>query len=159
MNNHTITQKEERGILHQAILYALDELYRNDFYLIENGLHEQCIAFRFGIYLLRELQKTCFSDYDLDAEFNHSKADKKTLPSWPKGARPDLILHKRGSLSPSNILILELKKGKKAIVTKKDKQKIEEFKKAPYKYRHGATILISPSYRDVKCKDREINWI
>ena len=77
---------------------------------------------------------------------------KKWLKSWPKGARPDFILHKRGDNSPSNILIIELKKGVKPRVTEKDKKKITEFMQYPYCYKYGVTILLSQ-------RTYELSWV
>ena len=136
---------EDRDILENAIQRALNQLYNNDFHLLENDLHEQCIAFRFGLYLYEELKLCGFSEYHLDAEYNKNMDRKKMLKSWPKGARPDFILHKRGNNIPTNILIIELKKGKRPRVTEKDENKIKEFMKYPYGYHYGATILLSPS--------------
>lgn len=140
----------ERNILEEAIKRALNQLYKNDSYLLEHNLHEQCIAFRLGLYLYEELKRCGFSDYDLDAEYDKNMDRKKWLKSWPKGARPDFILHKRGENIPTNILIIELKKGKRPRVTKKDEEKIKEFMKYPYKYCYGATILLSPNKPQLK---------
>lgn len=149
---NSIINEQERLVLDGAIRRALDILYKRDFYLIENQLHEQCIAFRFGGYLLEELKHTIYSEYDLDAEYNKNMDRKKWLKSWPKGARPDFILHKRGDNSPSNILIIELKKGVKPRVTEKDKKKITEFMQYPYCYKYGVTILLSQ-------RTYELSWV
>ena len=149
MKNHIINE-QEKLILDGAIRSALNILYKEDPYLIEHHLHEQCIAFRFGLYLYKELQLCGFSDYNLDAEYDKNMDRKKWLKSWPKGARPDFILHKRGDNMPTNILIIELKKGKRPRVTKKDENKIKEFMKYPYGYCYGATILISPNEYKLK---------
>ena len=140
----------KRNILEDAINRALDKLYNNDSYLIEHNLHEQCVAFRFGIYLREELKHTIYSVYDLDAEYDKNMDRKKWLKSWPNGARPDFILHKRGHNMPANILIIELKKGKRPRVTEKDENKIKEFMKCPYGYCFGTTILLSPSKYKLK---------
>ena len=77
--------------------------------------------------------------------------DKKIIPSHPNGARPDLILHKRND-DNDNILIIELKKGKRPKVTEKDIAKIECFLGAPYYYKYGATILFVEDEPD-------FNWV
>lgn len=144
MTQYCNKMKEEKDVLEKAIFQALDRLYKNDYYLIENKLHEQCVGFRFGLYLYEELKHCGYDEYDLDAEYDKNMDRKKWLKSWPKGARPDFILHKRGDNIPTNILIIELKKGKRPYVTQRDKLKIQEFMRLPYKYRYGATILLSP---------------
>lgn len=141
-------------ILEQAILRALNRLYDNDGYLIRHNLHEQCISFRFGLYLYNELKYNHFADYDFDAEYNRNKDDKKFLPSWKDGARPDFILHKRGKTTGDNILIIEIKKGIKPRVTKADKQKILEFMNYPYYYEYGITILLTPSRWQIEWIDK-----
>lgn len=144
---------KEQVILEKAIKKALDRLYKDDYYLICNNLHELCVNFRFGIYLYNELMKSGYDDYDLDSEYNCIKDQIKVLPSWQNGARPDFILHKRGyNGSISNILILELKKRKNINITEKDKKKISELKNNPYFYKYGATILLMPN-------DYEIKWV
>lgn len=147
-----IINEQNKLILEGAIHRALDILYEKDFYLIEHHLHEQCVAFRFGLYLYKELQLWGFGNYDLDAEYDKNMDRKKWLKSWPKGARPDFILHKRGNNKPTNILIIELKKGKRPRVTQRDERKIKEFMTSPYNYCYGVTILLSP-------KKPIIRWI
>ena len=141
---NTILNEQERLILDEAIRRALNILYKKDFYLIEHHLHEQCVAFQLGLYLFEELKRTMYCEYNLDAEYNKNMDRKKWLKSWPKGARPDFIIHKRGDISQSNILVIELKKGIKPKVTEKDKRKITEFMQHPYCYKYGVTILLSP---------------
>ena len=146
---------EDRDVLESVIQRALTRLYNNDSYLLEYNLYEQCIAFRFGVYLQEELKHTIYRKYDLDAEYNKNMDCKKWLKSWPDGARPDFVLHKRGNNTPTNILIIELKKGKRPRVTKKDEEKIKEFMKYPYEYCYGATLLLSPNKYELKWVSKE----
>ena len=144
MKNHIINE-HEKLILDSAIRSALNILYKEDSYLIEHHLHEQCIAFRFGLYLYKELQLCGFSDYNLDAEYDKNMDRQKWLKSWSNGARPDFVLHKRGANAHTNILIIELKKGKRPKVTQRDERKIKEFMKSPYNYCYGVIVLLSPN--------------
>lgn len=141
----------ERFILENAIQSALDKLYSKDNHLIVYHLHEQCIGFRFGLYLYDELKRYNFCHYDLDAEYDHNISDKKRLPSWPDGARPDFIIHKRGQNIGTNICVIELKKGEDEQITDQDKKKIREFiEYEDYCYQCGVTILITQQRKDVK---------
>lgn len=142
----------EKYILEDIVNQSLLKLYENDKYLIDNGLHEQCVCFRFGLYLHDLLMQYGFDEYTLDAEYNKNMDREKWLQSWPKGARPDFILHKRGENQQTNILVLEFKKGKRPRVTQKDEQKIKEFMRYPYYYKYGATILLTPN-------SPKIQWI
>jgi hypothetical protein len=136
--------KQEVNILNDVICRALDQLYENDNYLIQHALHEQCIAFRLGIYLQNELSNSCLSSYDLDAEYDHNINDRKRLPSWPDGARPDFIIHKRGENIGTNICVIELKKGEDKQVAERDKQKIIEFIECEdFRYKCGVAILLT----------------
>lgn len=85
---NSIINEQERLVLDGAIRRALDILYKTDFYLIENQLHEQCIAFRFGGYLLEELKHTIYSEYDLDAEYNKNMDRKNGLNRGQKEHDP-----------------------------------------------------------------------
>lgn len=149
MKHYSITSEEEKNKLNNAIKEALNKLYKKDFFLIENCLHEQCIGHQFGLYLRNELNQCGYADYDLDAEYNRHKMDKKIIPSYPNGARPDFILHKRNN-DNDNILIIELKKGKRPRITENDKNKIKWFMESPFNYKYGATILFKIGEPDFK---------
>lgn len=143
------TSNDKKG-LENAINTALDTLYENDKYLIDSHLHEQCIAFRFGLYLYQLIQKTPWCEYNLDMEYNKNMGSGKYIPSRRKGVRPDLILHKRDS-NQHNILIIEFKKGENKSLLKSDVKKISDFidPNGEYKYKFGAAILLTPNRKDV----------
>ena len=52
-----ILTEEQILQLKEIIQMSLDNLYQNDFELIERGGMEQAVSFRFGIYLLGHCQQ------------------------------------------------------------------------------------------------------
>ena len=132
--------------LHKMVNAALDDLYQYDSYLITHNLHEQSITFRFALYLHRRLSESQFSEYNLDLEYNKNGNDLKIVRSKQNGARPDLILHKRGN-NENNILIIEFKKYHYR--RNDDSQKIKDFMddRDQFRFRYGAFIVLG-QYRD-----------
>ena len=154
--------------LYTAIKHAFEELYKNDIYLISHeppageksntnllGKHyvgERAIVFRFAHYLQMELNRyQKYQCYDLDCEYNRNRSDPKILPSFPNGAYPDLIIHKRSS-NWHNLLIMEFKAywndSKESLA--KDLKKINEFMGHPYCYKYGLAVVIEKKLSEVK---------
>lgn len=122
---------------------AFDMLYETDAYLFFRSVHENAIVFRFGHYLQDLMDQTGeFNDFNLDFEYNRNGYDPKRIPMRSRnGARPDLIIHKRGS-NDCNLMVLEFKPHQNGI-TATDKRKIKEFvdPKGVYKYFGGKSIV------------------
>lgn len=115
-----------------AFKESVNELYKNDQYLIDNKLHEQSISYRIAYYIENIIKKNSkLQKYKIDVEYNknldtekvifqpcisckntsckvHVKTVKNTID---KTARPDIIVHERGE--SNNLLIIEIKKDKK----------------------------------------------
>ena len=142
--------------LKSIVARALDILYEKDGSIIKRQLHEQCVVFRFGLYFRDLLLDTEFSCYDLDAEYNKDGDDLKRLECKPQGFRPDIILHKRESNS-HNILVLEFKYEQNDSKVEEDIKKIKELthKNGKYRYKLGASIIITPCRKDVKIEWHE----
>ena len=149
---------KEKELLKEAIDVALKTLYEKDKYLItnhndriENESHvsERGIVFRFGIYFQNELQKD-FSEYNLDAEYNRDICAKKTLPEYPNGSYPDLILHKRGD-NRFNLLVMEFKTWWNSDISR-DEEKLKAFmdKNGEYNYEYGASVILGKECYDIK---------
>lgn len=144
-----------KEILINLINSSLEELYAQDYYLIDNspmnwddkdGKHyvgERAIVFRFAHYLLSNIEKMDVDpDLSLDCEYNRNGCLNKALPSFPRGVIPDVIIHKRGS-NDKNVLVMEFK------TYWNDKQENDEDKiikltdqQGKYKYAYGMTVLI-----------------
>ena len=148
----------EKDLLCQTVKDALDELYKNDLYLISNEnegykyVSERGIVFRFGIYF-DKLVNERFPEYNVDSEYNRNNGEKKILPNRRNGAFPDIIVHKRGS-NTDNLLVIEFKTWWNPD-TREDEGKIREFcnKKGVYKFYMGAVIVLGRTRGDV-----EINY-
>lgn len=99
-----MTEKEmkERKTLINNVAEAFRLVYKNDKFLIEKGLCERCIMFRFAHYLA-----DLYPDYDVDCEYNRHKNNiKKINANTP--AFPDVIMHTRG-IDDNNFAVIELK--------------------------------------------------
>lgn len=148
---------------------ALDMVYYKDYHLISNRavnnvgrdehhhVGERSIVFRFAHYFQNILDDAGgFEEYDLDCEYNRNGTAVKSLPSFPNGTYPDVILHQRGS-NDGNLLVIEFKtywnKNQQA-----DTRKVMEFTRQSGKYAFlmGMTILIGKS-RDTTSVKRYIN--
>ncbi len=153
-----LEESREQNLIEQLTSYvemALDTVYEKDHHLILNGaatgggrddhhhVGERSIVFRFAHNLQNLLDKDdIFSDYQLDCEYNRNGVLVKSLPSFPNGVYPDVILHKRGR-NDSNLLVVELKTywNRNQI---KDKKKLREFTKktGEYAFVLGMTICV-----------------
>lgn len=98
----TEDEAKEFKTLQSNIAKAFDLVYKNDKFLIENGLCERCIMFRFAHYLAN-----LYPDYDVDCEYNRHKDNVKKIIE-DKNIFPDIIIHKRGTDS-GNFAVIELK--------------------------------------------------
>lgn len=129
-------------VLLKIIEESCKKLYMNDGYLIRKHIHERAIVFRFGIYIQRRLSRNeLLKQYNLDCEYNKNGNDIKSLPQFPNGTMPDLIIHKRGS-NYENILIIECKTENDPD-TDRDIEKIKAFVDIDqdYKFKYGMSIL------------------
>lgn len=99
-----MTEKEMKELktLINNVAEAFRLVYKNDKFLIENGLCERCIMFRFAHYLA-----DLYPDYDVDCEYNKHKGNVKKIIEG-KNIFPDIIIHKRGTDS-ENFAVIELK--------------------------------------------------
>ncbi len=99
-----MTEKEmkECKTLINNVAEAFRLVYKNDKFLIEKGLCERCIMFRFAHYLAG-----LYPDYDVDCEYNRHKGNVKKIIE-EKNIFPDIIIHKRGTDS-ENFAVIELK--------------------------------------------------
>lgn len=143
-----------KELLFGLIVDSLKELYKKDYYLINNcpmdaetdGKHyvgERTIVFRFAHYLLSNIEKINVNpDLSLDCEYGRNGWLEKTLPQYPNGVIPDIIIHKRGN-NEKNILVMEFKTYWNNNQDR-DEDKIKKFidKHGEYKYKFGATVLI-----------------
>lgn len=98
----TEVEAKELELLQSNIEKAFDLVYKNDEFLITNGLCERCIMFRFADYLA-----DLYPNYNVDCEYNRHIENVKRI-SKDEEIFPDVILHTRG-VDDNNFAIIELK--------------------------------------------------
>lgn len=157
-------QHEEITKAHIDVLLneALDILYENDRYLIDNrpflrgknGNHyvgERAIVFRLAHYMQNIINDTpLLADYVLDCEYNRNGIHAKKLPSFPNGVYPDIIIHNRGD-NDHNLLVMEVKTYWHRN-NDTDKRKIAEFldTSGKYHFSFGISLTIEEQRQDVQ---------
>lgn len=122
---------------------AIDTAYRNDHDLFTRGGLEQSCVFRIGYYLQKLIDNDNeLHNYNLDCEYNKNGYNSKTTPRFPKGTRPDLILHERTS-NQYNLLMVEFK-GWWSKKSRNDHLKLEDFTSLTcgYQYKLGAYVIL-----------------
>jgi hypothetical protein len=117
---------------------AFQELFGRDGILFDlgaEGISEQSVTFRLGLYL-----QCRFGDHHVDCEYNRWGTKKKTDENvdldWMK---PDVLVHVR-TIKEENLLVIEAKKsGKWAAGWHDTEQKLKAFTRKPgnYEYRLG----------------------
>lgn len=132
-------------VLINSLKNAVEQLYEKDAYLLQSKheLHEQTVSHRLAVYLENSLRKSSIfrkNNYSVDCEYNKNGKNLKIVACYNchngdctvkdnnsfeniKYVRPDIIVHKRGKNFPTNLLIIELKKGSNNNTKKKEKDK------------------------------------
>jgi len=137
-----ILEAKQIDDLKNVINISLDNLYQNDFEIINRGGMEQAVSFRFGIYLLGQCQQIDWlRDYDFDMEYNKNGNEPKRTPRRPDGVRPDLIVHTRNS-NQSNILVVEIKGWWNKEIRNVDIEKLEDFTNQQGEYGYGLGVFL-----------------
>lgn len=146
-----ILSSEQQNDLNKIIRGSLRKLYLNDIELIKIGGMEQAIAFRFGLYLVKESnQFDWLKDLNVDMEYNKNGNDQKKTFRRQYGTRPDLIIHKRGT-NETNVLIVEIKGWWNNEPREMDIIKLEDFTSqyGDYKYGYGVILELNPEEPEI----------
>lgn len=104
---------EEQNYLIETLQIAVSSVYEEERFLLRfsdgdrEGL-EQAFVFRTGIYLSQLINGSQYEALDLDSEYNKHHGGAKTSHRFPRGMRPDLIIHRRDS-NEQNKLAVEFK--------------------------------------------------
>jgi hypothetical protein len=144
---------------------AIQELYRQDHFLLEKYVSERSITHRLAMYL-----QPLFPEYHVDCEYNRNieegrgaskgisilattamsmfreRLEKRQLEEaiLEVSTFPDIIIHRRGH-NRENILIIEAKKNNSTIPNSYDEMKVKAFtgteNEPRYRYQWGLTIL------------------
>ena len=137
---------------------AINKFYENDSVLVSLKGMEQACVFRIGLYINELLCNNSNLNYlNLDCEYNKSNFGAKKTPRFPKGTRPDLIIHER-NLNPNisndnNTFIIEFK-GWWNKATQRDIEKLEDFTSPSmgYHYQLGALVILTKNHNQVSLR-------
>ena len=135
-------------LLYQLINQSLDDLYRNDEYLISHKASERDLTFHFTTYFKDHMRTTSIAQYNVDCEYNRDGDDSKQIDG--DKVYPDFIVHRRGS-NEDNLLIIEFKTwwnpNKTNDIEKLKNMMNEQYR---YKYKYAYSIVLAPTRKDVK---------
>lgn len=121
---------------------ALTELYKRDKELIDRAVNERALAFCLGLHMNPLLQANeKLKIWNLDIEYNKNGDKPKRTPRRPKGAVPDLIMHKRGN-NNSNYLVIEIKGWWNSKSREEDFIKLEDFTHQEGEFKYGLGVFV-----------------
>lgn len=151
ISNDPVTKAE----LKEQIIKIAKMVYEKNKYLYEIEVHEQCIAAYFWHYFVNEYSEKCYSNYDIDIEYNRIGDDVKKTVNSPddeeKQIRPDMIIHKRGC-SGNNFAMVEFKTSWNKTESNKndDYSKLEKTtnNKGNLKYKYGISFIFCKNIND-----------
>ena len=135
-------------LLYQLINQSLDDLYRNDEYLISHKASERDLTFHFTTYFKDHMRTTSIAQYNVDCEYNRDGDDSNQIDG--DKVYPDFIVHRRGS-NEDNLLIIEFKTWWNPNNTN-DIEKLKNMmsEQYRYKYKYAYSIVLAPTRKDVK---------
>ncbi len=134
---------------------ALDELVKNDQYLLAHDVHEQTITGKLACNLDKMIPARCDSGWDVDVEYNRNVDVPKHLQELGN-FKPDIIIHRRGENNyddsdDNNLLIIEAKKDPSVEDMKKDINKVNVLmKEKPFRFLYGAFVEFRTATSDYK---------
>lgn len=139
---------EKQTAIVSVLCRALQRFNRYEVHLIKNDLSERCICSRFALHLEYVLQRSPFSNYVADVEYNRGMGGndhgKKIISGHD--ATIDLIVHKRGynpETGYDNLFAVEMKK--QGLPFSDDKRRLQILVDNSYGfgYRAGFAIVIA----------------
>lgn len=148
---HT-TPKNRKSIMNDIVLEfeqilknALKTLYDRDHILIQRGGMEQACVARLYYYMQKSIDKSpALKQYYLDCEYNKNGEMSKRYMDDDMGkhliARPDIILHQRGT-NDCNIVIVEFK-GWWNSERRSDIKKLTAFTDMDGTYRYSVGVFV-----------------
>jgi hypothetical protein len=122
----------------QKVHISIGVLFKNDRFLLTNGVHERSISHKLAEYL-----QTQFPDWNVDCEYNRKgHGETKKLPrdcSTDDKVYPDIIIHQRSTIK--NLLVIEIKSSN--LSEKCDIKKLKLFTSDPeFNYSYGLFIRL-----------------
>ncbi|HCC05163.1 TPA: hypothetical protein DEP58_02550 [Patescibacteria group bacterium] len=122
------------------IFTALDMLYKNDAFLLNNTVHERSISHKFAEYLQQQ-----FEGWHVDCEYNLHGINTKKLPRECNGKNkeyvyPDIVIHHRNT--NDNLLVIEIKPKTSKEVNECDNVKLVEFTRLDGEYAYHLGLFV-----------------
>jgi len=138
---------------------AIENLRKNDSFLITNNTNERSINHKLAEYLQEK-----FKEWHVDCEYNrdgHSIKRRaiiengivKTNDITQKTVFPDIIVHRRDT--SENLLVIEMKKSNNRNI-EDDIDKLKEFTQDPLNYKFGFFICFNIPYNEQSFYELEI---
>jgi hypothetical protein len=94
------------GVVIDGLKRSVAQLYNEEYGIIQNNVNERAVSHTIA-HFLRDL----FPEYDVDAEYDRNEAGFKEFRyrGRLRRFRPDIVIHKRGSRYPTDLLVVEMK--------------------------------------------------
>lgn len=121
---------------------SLESLFNDDPNILKANLKEECINHQLAVHLKNKIESTsAYKDmgYYVDIEYDrNTEAANLKCPNG-KNIRPDIIIHKRDSVSNNNLCVLEVKKN---YCTQHDMGKIKNLITSSLDYEFGFAVSL-----------------
>lgn len=145
-----MSKLKERKQLFNMLQRSVDAVYTNFSKVIQVKGLEQCVVALIYAHLFQKVQSSKYKNLDLNSEYNKNCDSVKSTQNFPKGVRPDIILHKMWS-NDENKIAIEFK-GWWNRNSEKDIKKLKDLTNpnGEYKYLLGVWVLLekdAPSYK------------
>lgn len=122
---------------------ALNQLFKNDAFLLDTEVHERSTAHKLAEYLQQQ-----FLDWHVDCEYSKKGLDQKILDNIrgcdeqrkTNRVYPDIIIHRRNC--KDNLLVIEMKLERLSKINECDNKKLIEFTKKEGEYAYQLGLFI-----------------
>jgi len=134
--------KQSLSEVQNKLSTALQLLYKNDLFLIENSTNERSITHKLAEYI-----QQLFPEWHVDCEYNRRGEKNVKEINGQTTSYPDIIIHRRNT--KDNLLVIEAKSvHSQNHDEKKDKQKITHYiEDSRYSYKYGLWIFFHDELR------------
>lgn len=135
----------ERGEIEERVVRSVEQLLRQDRYLLERDVNERSITHRLAVHLSQ-----AFAGWDVDCEYNRDGSDPKRLDlprktdiasddEYATTVFPDVIVHHRGT--DENLVVVEAKKTTNPDDGEWDRRKLQAFRSSE-QLAYRATVFL-----------------
>lgn len=126
---------------------AIDNLNKNEKYLIENNLNERAYYPKIIDYLRDQLKDTIYSDYQYDCEYNRGNNLIDFAPKMLDNKRIsiDVVVHKRGhdeTFGYDNLICMEVKKISNHQGCIEDEKRLSKLTDRKYGFNYALGVML-----------------